>query len=640
MTEPQPRSYRFAGHQLDTGSRELILPGGTSLAMTARTFELLLHLIRHRGRVVGKDELLAAVWPGRVVEENSLPQAISALRHMLGTGAGDHRFIVTVPGRGYRFVASLDAMDAGEPDAPSPAGGAIAAAPAADRPPASTSWLRRMRWPSIALALAVVAAGLLTTTALREQPWRPANAPPVLVVLPFRTLDADDAQGADTILGLGMAETLITRLSRSTSLRVLSLGWVQQFAGNGADPMRTAMTLGADYVVDGSAQRNGGSIRINARLVSLPDGHTVWAGTFDESPEQVFTLQDVLAEGMSSALSLQYPVAAQHRSPCDGSDARAYRAYLRGRHLMFRPDRFHLPEAVRAFGEAIERDPLCARAWAGMAFAYRSMAITADRDPGEAFAMARAAVDKALAIDPDSAEAYASKGVIEFWYDWDWAAAESSLRRAIELNGNLAEAHYALAHLLNNLERHDEAEPYARNATLLDPLSSVINTIVASFFANGGQFAEANRRLRKVLELDPDFWLALFMRGSIALERGNVAAAMPDLVRASTACGGCSHSQAALVQAHAMAGDRAAAQRVLAAMEAQDRDGYYPATQLALAHEALGEHARALDLLERAFVERDLYMSFLIVDKRLRNLYGQPRFEALRERMNLPPPRP
>lgn len=639
MTGPEPRSYRFAGHRLDTGSRTLVLPDGTSLAMTARTFDLLLHLIRNHDRVVGKDELLAAVWPGRVVEENSLPQAISALRHMLGTGAGDHRFIITVPGRGYRFVAALDAMDADGPDAAAPADGTITAAPEADRPPASRSWLRRVRWPALALALAVVAAGLVTT-ALREQPSRPASTPPVLVVLPFRTLGAGDAQGADAMLGLGMAETLITRLSRSTSLRVLSLGSVQQFAGNGPDPMRTAMNLGADYVVDGSAQRHGGSVRINARLVSLPDGHTVWAGTFDESPERVFTLQDALAEGMSSALSLQYPVAAQHRSPCDGSDAVAYRAYLRGRHLMFRPDRFHLPEAVRAFGEAIERDPLCARAWAGMAFAYRSMAITADRDPGEAFTMARAAVDKALAIDPDSAEAYASKGVIEFWYGWDWAAAEASLRRAIELNGNLAEAHYALAHLLNNLERHDEAEPHARNATLLDPLSPVINTIVASFFVNGGQYAEANRRLRKVLELNPDFWLALYMRGGIALERGNVAAAMPDLVRASTACGGCSHSRAVLVQAYAMAGDRAAAQRVLAAMEAQARDGYYPATQLALAHEALGEHARALDLLERAFVERDLYMSFLIVDKRLRGLYGQPRFEALRERMNLPPPRP
>ena len=631
MTQPQPRSWGFAGFRLDRVSRELAAADGTVVALAAKAFEVLVHLIEHRDRVVTKDELLSVVWSDRVVEENTLTQAVSTLRRALGTGAGDHRLIMTVPGRGYRFVAALDDADA----------------PAGERPPAAAGddarrGLSGLRgWRGLALAIALLAITLVTTTAVRDRGTGASlpgagSPPPTLAVLPFRSVARAGDGEVDGLLGLGLAETLIARLSRSTSLRVLSLGSVQAFDKPRLDPLRTGVTLGADFVVEGSTQRVGDSIRVNARLVSVPDGRTVWAGTFDETPARVFTLQDVIAGGLASALSLQYPVAAvEHRSPCDGPDEQAYRAYLRGRHLMFRPDRFRLPRAIAAFGEAIDRDPLCARAWAGISFAWRSLAMTADADPHEAFTQARAAVDMALAIDPGSAEAHASRGVIEFWHDWDWAAAEASLRRAIELNGNLSEAHYALAHLLNNLERHDEAEPHARNATLLDPMSPLINTIVASFFTNSGKYDEAGRRLERVLALHPDFWLALYMRGSLALERGDVAAALADLERADEACGHCSHAQTLLVQAYRLAGDPEGAARVLAAMQERARDGYFPATQLALAHEALGQREQALDLLERGYSERDLYMSFLAVDKRWSGMYGDPRFVALAERMNL-----
>ncbi|MCW5580116.1 MAG: winged helix-turn-helix domain-containing protein [Luteimonas sp.] len=551
MTTPQPNVLRFAGFQLDTVSRELTAADGTVVALAAKAFEVLVHLIEHRDRVVGKDELLAVVWAGRVVEENSLTQAVSTLRRAFGAGAGDHRYILTVPGRGYRFVAALEDAGAG-----AAAVDAIAPRPDADDAPLGMRE-RPRRWPWPLWVALVLAVALFAGTALRDRSTRsaaPASAgspPPTLVVLPFEAIGGDSPDRIDVMLGLGMAETLITRLSHSTSLRVLPLGSVQAFSGGHVDPLRAGMSLGADYVVSGSAQRHGESIRVNARLLSLPDGRTVWAGTFDETPAGVFTLQDALAEGMSAALALPYTATAGHRSPCDGSDAQAYRAYLRGRHLMFRPDRFQLPKAIIAFGEAIDLDPLCARAWAGMAFAYRSLAITADADPREAFAQARAAVDRALAIDPASAEAYATKGVIEFWHDWDWAAAEASLRHAIALDANLSEAHYALAHLLNNLERHDEAEPYARNATLLDPLSPVINAVVASFFINSGKFDEAERRLDAVLDRNPEFWLALYMRGSLAFARGDTAGAMRDLRRAADGCGHCSHAQAMLVLVYA-----------------------------------------------------------------------------------------
>lgn len=635
MDDSAHRVYAFHGYRLDAVARTLSASDGADVPLTAKALDVLLHLIARRERVVGKDELLAAVWPGRVIEENNLTQAISALRRALGTGAGDRRFVVTVPGRGYQFVATLE--DEASPAAASapplpPPGEAQAAATVPVRQP------RGVRWG--VLAAAALASVLLLTMALRERtpPGDASGAtasPPTLAVLPFRHMGERARRGADAMLELGMAETLIARLSRSTSLRVLSLGSMQGFLGREADPLRTGMTLGADYVVDGSTQRLGDRIRVNARLVSLPDGRTVWAGTFDQHPDRVFTLQDAIAEGMSAALSLTFPANVPHRSPCDGVDAQAYRAYLRGRHLGFRPSPAQLPQAIAAYRQAIARDPDCARAWAGIGHAYRALAMTGDRNPRATFALAKGAVANALAIDPASAEAHAAKGFIEFFHDWDWAVAETSLRHAIDLNHNLAEAHFGLAHLLVNTGRGDEAEPYARKAALLDPLSPLVNAIVASFFMYAGDTGEAAARLEKVLQTDPEFWIAQYMRGWIALDAGRVPTALSDLQRAGERCMRCSHVQAMLVRAHVHGGDREAARRVLAQMEARGRAGYMPATRLALAYEALGERQRALALLELGYRERDIYMIFLRVDGRFDGMRGEPRFVALLRRMQL-----
>jgi tetratricopeptide (TPR) repeat protein len=381
-------------------------------------------------------------------------------------------------------------------------------------------------------------------------------------------------------------------------------------------------------------------VRINARLVSVADGGTVWADTFDAPIARVFTLQDRMGDAVNAALKLS-PVAPPRRprSPCDGGDALAYRAYLRGYYEINRPDAARLPIALAAFREAIDRDPTCARAWAGTAFAYRALVMTADRDPREMFPLAKAAVAHALAIDPDSAEAWTSKGFIEFWYDWDWPAAETSLRHAVMLNPSLAEAHMALAHLLVNLGRADEAVPHARQAIALDPLSPLVNSLAASFLASAGYKAESTRHLEKTLELEPDSWVALRIRGGRAMMRGDHAQVIADLKRAAEISHGSSQILDLLGQAYLGAGDRAAAERVLAELEERRRRDYAPATSVALLVNALGDTNRALDLLEQGYRERDVRMSFLKVDSNWKNLRTQPRFQALMRRMRLDGPR-
>ena len=281
--------------------------------------------------------------------------------------------------------------------------------------------------------------------------------------------------------------------------------------------------------------------------------------------------------------------------------------------------------------------PAWKSAWAGIAFAHRSLAMTADAEPRLVFPQARAAVDRALRIDPDSAEAHASKGVIEFWYDWDWKAAEASLRRAIALNDNLSEAHYALAHLLHNIGRNHEGLPHALRAAELDPVSPIINTIVASFLISAGRADEAAVRIDGVLQTDPDFWTALLWRSLLRAGRGDEAGALADMTRAAQACRRCSHGLASLAWLHAQRGDRAAAERLLTEMQRRDAQGYFPATRLALAQEALGRRNEALALLERSHAERDLYLTFLLVDPRLRRMGSEPRYQALQRRMGLVP---
>ena len=645
------RQLGVEGYRIDPQARRLLSPSGEPVAMTGKAFDVLWYLVEHRDRVVSKDDLLAAVWPGRIVEENTLTQAVSLARRALGSNASDHRHIVTLPGRGYRFVAAVEEL--GEPAPPrdrraedrAPSG--IDAGPAA-RVVASLPARVQRRWWLAALALAL-ALGLLAFAAWRSrapQPAVPLAAAPrvaaprtqdvTLAVLPFRSLSAGPR---DEGLELGMADTLITRLSRTAGLQVRALSSSQRVSAFPLDARAVGRELGAAYLVEGTTQRAGDQVRINARLLSVADGKAIWAETFDAPIERVFTVQDRVGDAVTSALRLSPALAPQRgQGPCEGADPLAYRAYLRGQYQNNRPSVDRSTEALAAFREAIDRDPTCARAWAGMAYAYRAMVIAGDADPRQAFPLAQAAVQKALAIDPQSAEAWSSKGFIEFWYDWDWPRAEASIARAVVLNPNLAEAQIAMAHLLVNIGRPREALPFVRRAIALDPLSPLINSLGSFFLRSAGEAGEAQRHLRKTLELEPEAWIAMRIKAGRALASGDSAEAVANLTRAVEISRGQSHTVASLGRAYLAAGDRVAAQRLMADLEARRRRGYVPATSLAELADALGDRRRALDLLEQGYHERDVRMAFLLLDwPQLRN---EPRYLELLQRMRLPVPRP
>ncbi|MBO9716649.1 MAG: winged helix-turn-helix domain-containing protein [Pseudoxanthomonas sp.] len=624
---PLARHYHFGGFVLDTLARELRRVDGSSVPLTAKAFDVLCVLVQDHDRVVGRDELFARVWPGRVVEENTLTQAVSALRHALGA---DERYVATVPGRGYRFVAEVGE---GEPPAATAEIGA---------PSPRSAWGRHGSaiWIGTAAALALFAVLGLSLHGLPESGPQPAHAPaavraaaPVqatLAVLPFRSLSAGVQ---DEWLGLGLADTLSSRIGESAALHVYPSSSSSRLAGMAGDPLGAARRLGVDYVVDGSTQRDGDDIKVDVRLLAAVDGRLLWSDSFSAPGDRVFVPPSRIAEGLFAALAVK-GVDRGHHSPCDGEDAEAYRAYLRGQYQLGRPSAERTRRAVVEFQHTIERDPTCAPAYAGLAYAYRSLAVVADADPNLVFPLAKAAVARALELDPTLAEAYVSRGWIQLWYDWDWPASEASFRRAIELDPGLPGAHFGYANLLAHTGRRAEAVAPMRQALSLDPLSPVFNAIGGWAMASAGQGDYVDR----ALELDPDYFLALLLRGSRRQREGDLDGALADLQRARQLCGGCSHAMNALGNLQARSGHAEAARAILREMEARDREGYWPASSLAMMHNALGEPGVALDLLERAWRERDTRMSFLLIDLPVRwdNLHGEPRFQALEQRMDFP----
>jgi serine/threonine-protein kinase len=614
---------RFLGYRLDPVARTLTAPDGSDVTLHGRAFDVLVYLIEHRPRVIGKDELLAAVWPGRVVEENNLGQAISALRRVLGTGAGagDHRFIRTVQGRGYSFVAAV------EPE-PTVAPASADALPAAVRP---TPWRRPAQIAGALIAL----AGLLGAWAWHEHATSEAveATPATVAVLPFGSLDGDPH---DRALGLGIAETVITRLSRATSLQVLSLSSTQAMGGKAIDPKQAGATLGADFVLDGHLQHHGDAVRITARLQEARRGRTLWAGTYDRNEQNVFSVQDTIAASVASALSHPYR-APGRTSGCQGADPVAYRAYLRGYFLINRPDPQTIEQADAAFHEALARDPQCARALAGISGAARLRVMVSDGDPEVEFPRAQAAVAAALAIDPDSADAYTEQGALQFWYHWNWPAAEAALQHAIELDPNLVHAHILLAHLYANLELYDRAAAEARIAVTLDPLSPIVNALAAEFVAPSGRRREANLHLDSALELEPDFWMALVLRSERSLSRGDRQAADRDMQHAVAQAGRSTRSLVFLANYDVASGRPELAREVLAELEARRTHGRYVLPScLAQVHLALGEKRQALDLLEQGYQHSDVGMAFL--DTWFGALADEPRYTTLLRALRLPPP--
>ena len=611
---PTERFYEFGDFRVDIAARRLYRSDGEVPRVTPRLFDTLLYLIEHRDRLIDKDELIAAIWPNRVVEENNLNQTISALRRALGNRDGQR--ILTVPGRGFRFV------DVGQHLAELASGPRRATADRSGNVVQLRPLAHRAEEPSRQPSPAEDRAGGRDPASIAS-----------LAVLPFKPLI--EGQSDDGLL-LGMTELLITRLSASRELVVRPLGVVRLYGSPRQDPLAAGRELGVDAVLDGGVLRAGERVRVTGRLLRIADGVALWAGSFNEPFADVFAVQDALTERVAQALAL--PLAGAtfsqlNRRQTESVDA--YQLYLAGRQHTSRLTQEELRTAITLFERAIALDSRYALAHVGVAQAYRRLPVACDLPPEENFRHAEAAAQRALALDATQGEAHTVLGFVRFFYDWRWAEAEREFLRAIEIDPDSAESHFGYAHLLSNIGHHEHAIAEIRRARELDPLSLIANTLEASFLALADRDDEALARLQRVFDIDSGFWVARLVAGTIHMKWRRGTQALADFRAAVEHSGRAPHAVSFLACAEAAVGDREGANATLFELETMALRRHVPPSNFAAVHCALGETGLALDWLERAHQARDLRLTFLRVDWRWQALRGQPRLIRLLRQMHL-----
>jgi DNA-binding winged helix-turn-helix (wHTH) protein/TolB-like protein/tetratricopeptide (TPR) repeat protein len=639
---PASQSFAFGDFVLERSRQQVRHRDGSTLNLTPRLYSALLLFVENAGELLDKDALMLALWPGLVVEENSLSQVISGLRRALADDTQHSRYIQTVPRRGFRFIATVTVL----PDqvAPMPQPESVPPlAPASDPHTnaggrrASDRQREKRRWLRLALASSVAAGlgGIGWWASHRARTVDTAAQLSTLAVLPFKPLVAE---GRDELLEVGMADSLIARLSTVPGLVVRSVGSVRRYAGAEQDPLRAARELDVAWIVDGSLQRRGDQLRVTARLLRTADGGAAWSGSFDEKFTGVFDVQDLISARVAQVLAPTLEVGAAAHAPLTGiggtRNTDAYQLYLAAGRLAqdMRSDGLRKSQAL--YNQALAIDPGFALAWVGLAEAHRRTLFGADAMPSEVFEPASVAVQRALAIVPNLAEALAERAVKLYWFDFDWSAAEREFRRALAINPNVVTAHFGLATLLLTQDRPDEGFAHMRSARELDPMSPVLNTLEAAYLLAAGRRDEARARLNRAFDIAPNFWLAHSILGMLLMAEQQPEQAIAALRRGVMLADN-SRASALLGIYLARGGQREEAREILNQLLSRAQTRYVAPSSLASVHLALGEVGSALDALDRAFLSRDTRLIFLKDDPRLAGLRKEPRFIALMQKLKL-----
>jgi TolB-like protein/DNA-binding winged helix-turn-helix (wHTH) protein/Tfp pilus assembly protein PilF len=510
MTPPElTKPFRIGEWRIDPTLDE-ISTADRRVKLEPRMMRLLCCLASRPGEVVSLNELLEGVWSGVVVSQSSVYQAIAQLRRELGDTDAAPRYIATTPRKGYRLVAPVG------PDAPDP----TRATPAVASPAAHTS--RRRTWAYAAGALVAIGLAALAVVQLRSGAPVPGGATPIIAVLPFDDLSAD---ASNEVFCEGLTDEVLNSLARVPSLRVIGRTSSARFADSHSDIREIGSALGATHVLEGSVRRTGNRLRISAQLVATRDSVEVWANSFDRPASDAIQVQTQIARAVVDALAVQLsPEATERLDHAPTTQVNAYDLYLLGRHQQLRRTPEALDRAVEYHEAAIEADPAFALAYAGLADAEMARYYYAGRSLEETARKVQPAVDAAIRLDPELAEAYAAWAVL-LTEQWRTDEAITALQRAIAINSNYGEAYLRLGAAYEYDGQPREALAAYDQVAVLDPLHTQLHVRRCLTLQNLGRYTEAERACERGFELQPDIPNALWARGLNAFAQGDLAAA-------------------------------------------------------------------------------------------------------------------
>jgi DNA-binding winged helix-turn-helix (wHTH) protein/Flp pilus assembly protein TadD len=452
---------------------------------------------------------------------------------------------------------------------------------------------------------------------------------PTLAVLPFIALGRGKD---DAYLGAGLADALITRLGSTGRVVVRPTSTVLKYAGR--DPREAGEELQVDAVLEGKVQRQGSRLRVTVQLVPVRGRAPSWTETFDEEITNVFAVQDRIAEQVARALDLRLGTAERERlTRRHTADVEAYQSYLKGRYFWSRFTGEWLEKALAFFREAVEKDPGYCLPHAGLADAYLVLGFSSLVSPREAWPLAEEEARKALAIDGTVADAHVSLAYVALFQRWDWAKAGSGLQRAVALHPNSAAAHQWYGLYLDMVGRFDEARREIAQARDLDPLSLVATTLMAFQYGLLRDHDREMRECRKAVELDSNHFLARWSLGLAFQHQGRHREAVAEHRKAVKLSGGSALMTPVLARSLALAGQRSEAKKLLTRLERASRETRAGSYATATVHLALGGADAALACLEAAAEERDPWLVWLKVDPMLDELRAHRRFQSLVRRV-------
>jgi TolB-like protein/DNA-binding winged helix-turn-helix (wHTH) protein len=616
-------TLRFGVFELDPRAGEL-RKKGIKIRLQGQPVEILFMLLEHPGETITREELQKKLWPADtfVDFEQGLNNAMNRLRVALDDDAESPHFIETLPRRGYRFIGSTNRSEQvlateAKPGSRLRAGLRMAALGAL---------------PVIAMAAVLVGVNV---RGWRDRLFtgRPRPQIQALAVLPLTNLSGDPEQ---EYFADGMTESLITELGKISSPRVISRQSVMQYKFSKKSLQEIAGELKVDAVLEGAVERSGDRVRVTVHLSQALPERQLWSQEYDRSIRDALSLQGEIARAITDEIQVKLTPEERTRLAASRSvNPEAQDSYLQG--LYFAPpNRFSEPDSQKAithFKKAIEKDPTYAPAYAELAMVYFWLGNPEQGGPSarETMPQAKAAVTKALELDPSLARAHLALGLILLNSEWNWSGAENQYRIALKLNPNCADCHFSYGALLAGLGRNDEAIAQTNQAIELDPVSSWYRNWLAAIAFFSRQYDLS----MKLAENLGDEWA--FSVGLCYMQKKMYPQAIASFEKSIARIGRQTDTLGTLALVYGLAGRKSETKKIISELKERSRHHYVFPSVFAYAYLGLGDKEQALTFLERAYEEQDPALFYLKVWPLLDPLRSEPRFQALLRRVNLLP---
>ncbi len=610
MSEDSKELYEFGPFRLDVDEHTLVRSDGIKNGhLPEKAFKTLSILVRHSGHLLSKEELLDQIWPDSFVEENNLDKCIHTIRHALGEKPGELQYIETVRKHGYRFVAPVISL----------ADTTVSSNISLDKTYSSKAVLYPVSNNSLQ------ENAYFTSNAINNGRVADHNSLAVLPLVNF-TGDAENDYFCD-----GLAEQLANALSRIANLKVAARTSAFAFRHSKATIGEIGRLLSVSLVLEGSLRKSEDSFRIAVQLVDSITGYQIWSDSYDWEMKDIFDVQDEITMAVINALKLKLltsnttSVLKRHTLSSD-----AYHQYLKGRFFWNTrtPDGFQ--KSIDYFHQATKSDSHYALAYSGLADCYSVLGFYEILSPNDAKQKANQAVSEALRTDPDLGEAYASLGLYNSLFEWDWAGSEQAFSRAFEIIPNYAAAHLWHGVTITSMQRFDDALAEVGIAQELDPLSPVVNAYAALTLYFARRYDEAITQSQKAIEIAPDNFLGHWTLGVVYGQKQMYQEAISEL-------GAAGNIQSELARTYARSGRTAEAKTILEELNKLSKERYVSPVALAIIYVGLREKETVFSLLEEAFNERSARLQWFLTDPaNIDYLEGDARFGSLLQRMQLP----